>query len=533
MNLSKVPLFQKSDIDGFFGLFTNNLTNVLVLTGLLVFTVQMPIDLVYGMILPATGLGVFLASMAYTFLGWRLSNKEGRSDVTALPAGISVPHMFLIIYMIILPVKTATGDPVLAWYAGIAWCFIEGIVALCGIIVGPWIRKNVPRAALLGSLAGVSITAIMANSALQSWEVPYIAFVSFAVILLGFVAKVKMPFRLPVGLVAIVLGVIIGWATGCMSLENLTASFAEVGVHPPVLMPWGIVEGMGAAAPFLASAIPLGIYNFMESIDNVESASAAGDSYNTRQVLLSDGLATVVGSLFGGIIPIAVYIGHPGWKQVGARLGYSWMTGVCVLALAVFGFASVFISVIPLAALLPILIYIGMVIGTQAFEHVPKAHFAAVILAMLPWLADWGQTQIENAISAAGVSMPTAEAFRSAGVYWAGFDLLGGGAIIIGIIWATLLVFMLERRTIGICAVCGTGAVLSFFGIIHAGTVGICVAPEAAIGYVAMAAVSVFILQWAKARPTVRDENTETSGDGSGNLEEVNNESVLHKSTTV
>ena len=521
MGTRGIPLFQKSDIDGFFGLFTNNLTNVLVLTGLLVFTVQMPTDLVYGRILPATGLGVFLASMAYTFLGWRMAKKEGRFDVTALPAGISVPHMFLIIYMIILPVKTATGDPVLAWYAGIAWCFVEGVVALCGILVGPWIRNNVPRAALLGSLAGVSITSIMANSALQSWEVPYIAFVCFGVILLGFVAKVRMPFNLPAGLVAIILGVAIGWVSGYMSPDEVSSSLQNVGAYPPIPMPWGIVEGLEAAAPYLITAIPLGIYNFMESIDNVESASAAGDSYNTRQVLLSDGMATVIGSCFGGIIPIAVYIGHPGWKQVGARLGYSWMTGVCVLLLGVFGLASVLISVIPLVSLLPVLIYIGMVIGTQAFEHVPKAHFPAVILAMLPWLADWGQTQIENAISAAGVSMPSAEAFNAAGVHWAGFDLLGGGAVIMGIVWATILVFMLERRAMALCVVCAVAAVLAFFGIIHAPTVGVAMAPEVSLGYLLMAAVSVLILRFGKGSAESHDENSKVAGEKAGESKEV------------
>lgn len=496
MERVKIPLFQRSDIDGFFGLFTNNLTNVLVLTGLLIGSVQMPSDIVFGRILPATGLAVFLASVAYTYLGWRLAAKEGRTDVTALPAGISVPHMFLIVYMIILPVKMATGDALIAWYAGIAWCFIEGIVALCGIAIGPWIRKHVPRAALLGSLAGVSITAIMGNSALQSWEVPYIAFVTFGVILLGFVAKSRMPFNLPAGLVAIILGTIIGWATGYMSMGDVVSSMEQVGAHVPIPMPLAVVEGMSAAAPYLAAAVPLGIYNFMESIDNVESASAAGDSYNTRQVLLFDGMSTVIGSLFGGIIPIAVYIGHPGWKSVGARIGYSWLTGVCVLTLALFGIASVLISVIPLVAILPILIYIGMAIGSQAFEHVPKAHFPAVILAILPWLGDWGQTQVENAIAACSVATPSLAAFESVGIHWLGFDVLGGGAILIGIIWASILVFMMEKNEKGVCVASGIGALLAFFGIIHAPAVGFCVAPGAAIGYVGLAVLSVVVLRY-------------------------------------
>ena len=171
MRGTTIPLFQKSDVDGFFGLFTNNLTNVLVLTGLLLYTVQLPGELVFGRVLPAVGLSIFVAGLLYAFMGWRLAKKEGRTDVTAMPTGISVPHMFLIVYMIMLPVKIATGDAYLAWYAGVAWCFVEGVVEAIGVLLGPAIRRIVPRAALLGSLAGASITCIMANGALQSFEV--------------------------------------------------------------------------------------------------------------------------------------------------------------------------------------------------------------------------------------------------------------------------------------------------------------------------------------------------------------------------
>lgn len=501
MGTEKLGLFRLSEANGFFGLFTNNLANVLVLTGLLTFTVQMPADLVFGRILPATGLAVFLASAAYTFLAYRLAKSEGRSSVTALPAGISVPHMFLIVFMVILPVKLATGNAELAWLAGIAWCFIEGIVALCGVAVGPWIRRHIPRAALLGSLAGVSMTAIMANNAIQSWEVPPVAFVSLAVVLLGFVAKAKMPFNLPVGLVAIVLGSLIGWSMGLMSPAEVAASVVDVGARLPVPEPFGFLHGVEAAAPFLVSAIPLGIYNFMETIDNVESAAVAGDSFNTRQVLVCDGLATVIGSLFGGVIPIAVYIGHPGWKQVGAGIGYSGLNGLCVLGLGLFGLASVLISVIPLVALLPVLIYIGIAIGTQAFDTVPKAHYPAVILAILPWLADWGQTLVGNAVTATGAPQPSLEAFNAAGIHWLGFEIVGGGAILVGIIWATLLIYLMERNVKGVCILCGVAAILAFFGIIHASGVGIGAALGAAVGYGGVALVSVLVLGRGETPP--------------------------------
>ena len=237
MRINGVTVWKKSDLDGFFGLFTNNVTNILVLTGLLLYAAKMPQDLVFGRILPAVGLGVFLSSLCYFVIGYRLAKKTGRTDVTALPSGISVTHMFLIVFMIIVPVHLKTGNAELAWKAALAWCFVEGAIECTGAVFGKFIRKAVPRGALLGSLAGVSIAYIMINGALQAWEMPYIAFASFAVILLGFFAKKKMPFGLPTGLVAIILGTILGWVSGNMSFEALKESTNTIGVYVPAFSP--------------------------------------------------------------------------------------------------------------------------------------------------------------------------------------------------------------------------------------------------------------------------------------------------------
>lgn len=492
MRVNGITIWQKSDLDGFFGLFTNNITNILVLAGALLYTVQMPDDIVYGRILPAAGLGLMLCSILYFLAGYRLAKREGRDTVTAMPSGISVPHMFMMIYMIILPVKLTTGDPYLAWYAGIAWCLLEGVVETLGAFVGPWLRKILPRAAMLGSLAGASITVIMTNAAVQSFELSYVALASFCVILLGFVAKKRMPFGLPAGLAAIILGSLLGWVSGNMNFGALQQSFSSVGFYPPVFSIEYLFTGLEAAAPYLASAIPMGIYNFIESVDNVESASAAGDNYNTAEILAYNGATSMISALFGNPIPTAVYIGHPGWKSVGARLGYCLLTGVAIFIISLFGLTSVLINAIPLAALMPILIYIGIQIGSQAFEHVPVAHFPAVIVAMLPWLADWAQTQIDNAVSAVG-AVVSPELFQSAGIYYEGFSFLGNGASITGMLWAALLVFLLDRKVRPAMLVCGVCAVLTFFGMIHAPGVGVCMMPATVAGYLLIGLI-IFIM---------------------------------------
>ena len=152
------------------------------------------------------------------------------------------------------------------------------------------------------------------------------------------------------------------------------------------------------------TAVPLGIYNFTEGMNNVESAAAAGDSYDLRKVLLADGIGALVGALLGSPFPPAVYIGHPGWKAVGGRIGYSLATGVVISLVCFLGLTALLLAVVPLVAILPILLYIGLVIGAQAFEATPPGMRPAVMLAMLPNIAAWAQNQVDGALAAAGTS---------------------------------------------------------------------------------------------------------------------------------
>ncbi|HEY7758735.1 MAG TPA: hypothetical protein VIA64_04890, partial [Burkholderiales bacterium] len=316
------------DLNGFFGLFTNVLLNVIVLTTLCLYVVQLPPDTVYGRVLPALGIALPLGNLFYAYLAWQLAKKEGRSDVTAMPYGPSVPHMFIVVLVIMLPTYLATNDPMLAYQAGLAWCFIIGVIVLIGAFVGPWIRKVTPRAAMLGTLAGISIAFISMRPAFQMWEVPWIGLACFAIVLIAWTANKRLPGGIPGGLAAVILGAAIGWIAAAfgwsdyMKGEQVTKAFESFGLHLPFFSSH-VFSGLASIGPLLATAIPLGIYNFTEAMNNVESASAAGDNYNLRKILLADGLGAIVGSMLGSPFPPAVYIGHPGWKAVGGRIGYS------------------------------------------------------------------------------------------------------------------------------------------------------------------------------------------------------------------
>jgi AGZA family xanthine/uracil permease-like MFS transporter len=162
--------------------------------------------------------------------------------------------------------------------------------------------------------------------AAQMWEAAWIALPVFMLILIGFLAGVRLPGNFPMGLAALLVGTAIAWIGGYMSAPDVSRAAHDIAHGIPHLKVDLLVTGLRDVAPLLATAIPLGVYNFTEAMTNVESAAAAGDSYNLRSVLLADGTGAVVGSALGSPFPPAVYIGHPGWKDAGGRTGYSMAT---------------------------------------------------------------------------------------------------------------------------------------------------------------------------------------------------------------
>jgi len=522
--MNKPKLWVPGDWNAYFGFGTNILVNLLTLTALLRFVLKMPDDLVFGRILPATGMMMFLSTGYYAFLAYRLAKKTGRTDVCALPSGISVPHMFIVTFVVMLPIALTTKDPMKGWEAGLTWVFVQSFVLMAGGFVAPIIRKITPRAALLGTLAGVSITFISMAPSLQMFMTPVIGLVCFGIILFNWFGGVKYG-KIPAGLVAIAAGALIAWVStglglnfGGMSVSNLTASVTSFGFHVPLPAFSHVFDGFQFLGVILVTAIPFGIYDLVEAMDNVESASAAGDSYPTTRVLTADGVVSLIGCMMGNPFINAVYIGHPGWKSMGGRIGYSAATGLTVIVLCWFGTISVISALIPTVAILPILLYIGMLIGSQAFQETPKRHAPAIILAIVPSLANWGLTMINNALAAAGifsVSDSLAGDMLNKGIFYHGLQILGGGSTLGGLILGATAVCIIDRTFMKAAGFALAGAVLTFFGLMHGEHVGVAQTPLVAASYLIVSGLLVGCAKFAvKADEPLaieEDEMTEAS----------------------
>src|SRR6202030_2542142 len=485
--LHRPAVWTAGDWNAFFGFGTNILVNMLVLTGLLRFVLKMPDSLVFGRILPALGMMMCLSTLYYAWLAYRLAKTTGRSDVCALPSGVSVPHMFIVTFVIMLPISVQTHDPVQGWEAGLVWVFFQSFILMAGGFIAPLIRRITPRAALLGTLAGVSVTFISMRPALEMYMTPQIGLVCFAIILVSWFGGVKYPKNIPAGLVAIAVGMIIAWGSnlfglglGGLSVKGVGDAFASFGFSVPLPAVGQVFSGFEFLGIILVTAIPFGIYDLVEAMDNVESAEAAGDEYPTARVLTADGVVSLIGCLMGNPFINAVYIGHPGWKAMGGRIGYSAATGIMVVLLAWFGIISVLLALVPVVAISPILLYIGMLIGAQAFQTTPAKHAPAIVLALTPHLAAWAKLQIDtmlgstiNAAQAVGAMAPdkvaavktaAIAALPQQGVLYHGLEVMGGGSILTGLVLGAIGVFVIERDFVKASAFALSGAVLTYFG---------------------------------------------------------------------
>src|SRR6202047_4708068 len=513
----KPALWTPGDWNAFFGFGTNILVNMLVLTGLLRFVLKMPDSLVFGSILPALGLMMCRSTFYYAWLAYRLAQKTGRTDVCALPSGVSVPHMFIVTFVIMLPITIKTGDPMKGWAAGLVWVFFQSFILMIGGFIAPIIRKITPRAALLGTLAGVSVTFISMRPALEMYMTPQIGLVCFAIILASWFGGIRYYKGIPAGLVAIAVGMIIAWGSNLfglglrgLSVKGVGDAFASFGFSVPIPAVGQVFSGFEFLGVILVTAIPFGIYDLVEAMDNVESAEAAGDEYPTTRVLTADGIVSLIGCLMGNPFINAVYIGHPGWKAMGGRIGYSAATGIMVIILSWFGVISLMLAIIPVVAISPILLYIGMLIGAQAFQSTPNTHAPAIVLSLAPHLAGWCKTLRDGALAAAGT--PAAEIgmdkLGAVGVLYHGLEVLGGGSILTGLVLGAIGAFVIDRRFTEAAAFALAGAVLTFFGFMHGESIGIAVTPTVAVAYAIVAGFLYGLVRYPEfvtmeiARPT-------------------------------
>jgi AGZA family xanthine/uracil permease-like MFS transporter len=466
------------DVNGFLGLVVDNLSVLALLAAVLIGGFGIPASIVFGKMFPGTALGVLVGDLIYTWLAVRLARRTGRSDVTAMPFGLDTPSTIGMVLLVLGPAfvrfRAAGLDPQVAgletWYLGMAATATMGALKFVMAFAGRWLRRVVPQAGLLGSLAGIALMLIGFFPMVELLQAPIAGFLTLGLVLYALVAKGVIPGRMPGVLFAVIVGTLAYYGLGHFGFAGMDGA-APVTPTLRLALPHfdvGIVHGFGGVAGYLPLIVPFALLTVIGGVNNTESAAVAGDDYDVRSILLAEAAATLVAGLAGGVAQTTPYIGHPAFKDMGARAGYTWLTGVFIGVGGMLGYISNLIEIIPLTVLAPVLIFLSLNITVQAFSAVPLRHAPAVALSFFPSIARLLTIELSDPQFIAPERFTQLLRASEHGLpALAVIVALGNGFIITATLWAAFVVEMTERRLRAAAAYLVAGGTLCCFGIIH------------------------------------------------------------------
>ena len=492
------PLFTAGDLDGFFGLAIDNLIQFLLILGLCTGVLGFPLSLLLETVLPGAALSIVVGNLFYAWQAQRLSAASGRRDVTALPYGINTVSLFAHVFLVMLPVKLAAeaagaapADAArLAWQLGLAACLLSGVIELAGAPVAERVRQFAPRAALLSTLAGIAVSFIAIDFAIKTFAAPLVALLPLGVILTTYFSHRQLPWHVPGGALALGLGSAAAWGLAGLgepspvSAAHLRDAVGTVGLYWPVPVLGDLLAGL--THPLLRQylvpvVLPMGLFNVLGSLQNIESAEAAGDRYPTLPSLAVNGIGSVAAAAFGSCFPTTIYIGHPGWKGLGARSGYSILNGLFFAVIALGGLTGLINALVPMEAGMAIVLWIGIVITAQAFQATPSAHAPAVAIGLFPAIAAWGLLVLTQTLNAAGAASGDASlaartladpaAFARNGLQLDGLVAISQGFMVTCMVWSSISASLIDGAFRRAATWALIGATAAFFGFVHAGTI--------------------------------------------------------------
>ncbi len=476
-----MKLFVKGDWEGFFSIFINHLVQFLILVALCQDVLGFSPELVYGRILPGVAISFLIGNLFYAWQALRLAKAENRDDVCALPYGINTPSLIAFVFLVMLPAKQiamAQGVPDperVAWQAGLLATLAAGVIEIVTAFVARRILDVTPRAAMLATLSGIGMGFLALGFVFQTYARPIVGLTTLFAVFILFFGRRQVAWQLPGSLCVLVLGGVLSWMTGLAPIGG--DPFGPFGFYFPKSAfgeTWAAIEG-GHLFPYLSIIVPMGLLSAISSLQNLESAAAAGDTFQPKPSLVANGLGTVGAALFGSPFPTSIYIGQPALKRVGARAGYSALNGLAVALMCLSGTFALVAWAVPPDAGIAIIVWIGIIITAQAFEVTEPRHMAAVAVGMVPALVAWATLVAKTALRSAGFGTASGMALSPALVEAAqanNFFIDGGFALEQGFIYSAMIlsamtVLIIEGRFAAAAVWSLSAAVLSLLGLMH------------------------------------------------------------------
>lgn len=530
MNDTKYKWAVAGDVNAFFGLMLDNIADLLLTIGLLAAVFNFPTTFAIGHMVPGTAIGVLVGDLIFFWMALNLAKRSGRNDVTAMPLGLDTPSTFGMVFFVLGPSfvlgvqdlqLTAEEAAIRTWHIGIWSIVLSGIFKSFFAFSSSWIRRVIPRAGLLGSLAAIALVLISFLPFIEALHFPIVGMTALSIVLVTLVAHIRLPWKIPGAFAALIVSGAIYYLMHGLGLLGATPEAMEFQPTDALLpmdwlavfrFEWLTMAKFNEAAQYLPIVIPFALATVIGGIDCVESAAAAGDEYDTNRIIGAEAIATLVAGLCGGVIQTTPYIGHPAYKAMGGRAAYTLATALFVGGAGVLGYFGFLYWAIPKPTVFPILVFIGLEITSQSFQATPKRHYPAVSIACIPALAalvlifagdlqgtytglsfqmqgevaamvEAGEIDAEAAkklndltlklreYSQGNIQTPPDEAGHShpAGiaVKLQTLQMLAGGFILTSMLWAAILAYIIDRRLYTAAAFALACAAFSLFGVIH------------------------------------------------------------------
>ena len=506
--LPPLPWFTSGDIDGFFGLFFSGFPDLLLIVGLAP-VCGFSSEFVNGRVLPGVAISILSGNLFYAWQARRLAARTGRDDVTAIPFGVNTPTIFAYVFLIMGPVYVRTHSGMLAWQAGVFASLISGIIQTAGAFCTDWLRRHTPRAALLCPLAGLALAYLCLGFVFGVFEQAAIALLPMVVLFTLYGSRIKLPGRIPPGLLAIGIGAILVAVLRWTHIYTIPLPPIEPpGIRLPHVVNLLSFLDQRQWWGYLSVILPLASLDTLASLQILESVKIAGDDYRTTPSLLMNGIGTLAAAALGSPFPTTLYVGHAAHKANGARAGYSALNGLVTLVLCTTGLLPLVLRIVPLSVAGPVIVWFGLVTVGQAFVEVPKAQSIAVALGLIPMVAQWAAGIIDTAVRAAGSSLAVVLPRLGTNLPLGGLLALGQGALLTSMLWAAAMALIIEQKFAQAAGWMLAAAALSWFGILHSyrlspdgieGNIGWAVAPGFACAYAA-GACFLLVCHWYAPR---------------------------------
>ena len=471
------------DVNAFFGLMLDNIAGLVLLVSILAGAFQFPVNFALRYMVPGTAIGVLVGDLLFFGLAFIYARRTGRTNVTAMPLGLDTPSTIGMALLVLGPsyaigVKSGLSPDAAAmqtWHIGMCAILITGIIKAVLAFCSGWIHRVFPRAGLLGSLAAIALVLIAFNQMPEIIESPIVGMASLTIVLVTLIGRQHLPFKIPGALGAVAIGTAlfylllgIGSAAGTEIVEPLKG-LDQVNWFPKEWMTALRFEWLSAmpdTVPYLGYIVPFAVATVIGGIDCTESAASVGDDYHTPTVIGIEAFATLLAAVCGGVIQTTPYIGHPAYKAMGGRAAYVLATALFIGGAGLIGYFSYLFAYLPKAALLPILVFIGLEITAQSFHATPRRHYAALAIAFIPATAKLIMIFLEQFGPVINYEQaPFLE--ESLRHKWLMLSMLAGGFILTSLIWASATAKIIDRRFNSAAIYFAVGGVLTLFGIMH------------------------------------------------------------------